>query len=142
MITERYLDVPYLYNGRTWKGADCYGLLILWFKNELGIDLIDYNHGTEHWSALDSNIMLANAYREFEKVTEGDARKHDVVVLNNGGVPHCGVMVDGKHFLHTLERIGPATSKISTWRDRIVGFYRHKSFIEGQNDHQACSESV
>jgi len=39
---SKYIDIPYKHRGRDFNGCDCLGLVILIYKEELGIILPDY----------------------------------------------------------------------------------------------------
>ncbi len=126
---QKYLQIPYRFNGRNFDGCDCYGLIILRFKNELGIDLLDYKHGYSKPDQFsDSNYLLENIFNEFEKVEPEKAEKHDVILIRHESenADHIGMLTSKKMFMHSLTDHGVVQSKISIWRRKIVGFYRHK----------------
>lgn len=124
---QKYIQIPYKLNGRDFNGCDCYGLLVLYFKVELGIDLLDYKLALANANSLtDTRYMLENAHNDFIKIE--DPRKNDVVMVCNGSrTPnHCGIVLDNGLFIHTLEGVGCAISKLKTWNKRIYSFHRHK----------------
>ena len=125
----RYIVAPYRFNGRDFSGCDCYGLVILWFRHELNIELIDHQHGrASHSEFTDTGYFTEKAHEEFSPVPIEDARLHDVVLIRTGSLTanHCGIKLMGDCILHTMQKTGCITSKLSLWRNKIVGIYRHK----------------
>ena len=126
---QRYLQIPYGWNGRSFEACDCYGLVILYYQEELGIELADYEHGRQNYLQFaNSEYLIEKAHREFVEVKE--AKAHDVLLIRNQSETpnHCGIVLN-QRFLHCLEGVGCATSKISTWRKAIHGIYRHKELL-------------
>ena len=126
---EPYLDIPYVWNGRGFDGCDCYGLVILYFKVELGIEIIDYDHGRLSDSEFtNSEYLIEHAHEQWIQIPFEQAQPNDcVLICNRSEYPnHCGIIVPERRFLHTLHNQGCATSKLSTWRRRVHGIYRHK----------------
>lgn len=134
-MLERYLSIPFLLHGRTFDGCDCYGMLMLYFQNELGITIKDFIGKSTVGSSADltnNTLCLDNSDDEWLPVELDDLRPHDIIGLRNQSITlnHAGVVIDPRYFLHTLEGSGPAASKISTWRSRIVAAYRHRGLVE------------
>lgn len=126
---ERYIGIPYEWNGRSFEKCDCYGLVILYYREELGIELTDYDHRRQaHSEFKNSEYLIENAHKEFVKVERPKA--HDVILIRNKSETpnHCGIVL-GQRFLHCLEGVGCVTSKISTWHKRAHGIYRHKGLL-------------
>ena len=131
MEIKGYIQIPYKWNGCTTDGCDCYGLLVLWFKQELGIQLLNYKYESNHYSeVLGSKVYLDGVHEEFQKVGRHEIQRHDVVLCRNVDNFHCGVVLDKYQFLHIMENCGAAVSRLARWKKRIIGFYRHKGLIK------------
>lgn len=109
----KYLSIPYLDRGASFEGCDCWGLVCLYYKNELGIELPHF-----------SNFAAQNTPL-FNKAEQ--ARIHDVMIISDSGqAGHCGVIISDREFLHTMESAGVHISRIDLWKDRIMSFHRHR----------------
>jgi len=107
-----YVGIPYKKGGRTAEGCDCFGLFLLYYKNELGIDFPDYT---------DAGISsLADSFRRVET-----PRLHDVLVFNFNGERHVGVALSSTRFLHNISRADAVISRIADYSEYITGVYRY-----------------
>ncbi|MBN9243373.1 MAG: C40 family peptidase [Mesorhizobium sp.] len=123
-----YVGIPDLAKGRTRDGADCWGLAMLVYREELGIDLPD--HAAEYLDDRDAAEIAAIAGREkvagrWQKVEE--PRLFDLLLFTVGGHDsHVGIYVAPGQMLHTIKgdyaKIG--RYDIAPWRGRFVGAYR------------------
>lgn len=120
-----YIGIPFKDKGRDFKGCDCFGLVKLYYKNELGIEIpetnitadqpkrimINYlNEISKNWTKIESpekNCVVAFAMHE----------EHPKLVT------HFAVMIDDKTILHTLNKSN--SHKLS------IDDIRVKSFIRG-----------
>lgn len=115
--------------GRTVRGADCYGLVHLVYREVLGIDLPTYGEISAHDVArVTERIREDSAGAPWLPVT-GAPNAFDVVVMR-GKPLHVGVMVDRGHVLHveaaTSSVIVPlARSPQVRWRR--IAVYRHEA---------------
>lgn len=124
MNYDKYIGLPYLDNGRTEAGLDCWGLARLFYKNEYNIDLPSY--GEEYIGGTDPYIVKAvNLYKDnWEQVTTPNPG--DLCLFNIFGEPmHVGIFIGNNKFLHC--RIG-SDSVIESldnvkWKNRFQGFY-------------------
>lgn len=131
MDLSKYLGIPYLWDGRSFEGVDCYGLLILFYREELGVELFDPKHGLKGWKeASESGFMAQNAERDWREVPMEEVLPKDVLLLRSsrsGRADHCGLVVDRYSFLHAAEGIGSHIAKVALFREQIVRCYRHRS---------------
>lgn len=123
-----YLKIPYQHKGRTFDGADCFGLLRLFYKHELGIDLPDYteDYPMEWWR--DQNLFL-DMYKQY-KFKKVDTFEYGNVILfkNTSNVPgHAGIVIDDSNFLH-MTRSGAGTNLYlyGAWSKQIHSVYKLK----------------
>jgi cell wall-associated NlpC family hydrolase len=130
----RYVGVPFLDNGRSLAGCDCFGLVHLVLREQFGVELPSYvgayasAQEMDEVSSLIAGRIPADGWR---RVLDHQARPGDGIVLRVMNRPwHVGVMVTATEFLHvsevqstsTIERVdGPR------WKRRVVGFYRHEA---------------
>lgn len=88
---SRALSVPWVRSGGDWLGVDCYGLVELWHKHVLGVQIEFIEHTTisdglsqcKNWvqCEIESNAACFMAYR-------------------NGSPEHCGIVLDSVSVLH------------------------------------------
>lgn len=124
-----YLTIPYLHQGRTIKGADCFGLLRLFYKNELNIDLPDFteDYDQEWWKT--DNFML-DLYKEYNFKKVKDIQPNDVILFKNNATNagHIGIVLDDSNFIH-MSRTGCGTANYlyGIWQRQIHSVYRYKN---------------
>lgn len=125
-ITKKYLGIPFLHRGRTIKGLDCYGLIILIYK-DLGFKIYDIGEYDLDWGIKGGNLFVENYHKQWEQVEV--PKLFDIVLFANNKnlVVHGGIMLDNNRFLHTCKAgtvIGNLNSK--EWQAHIAGFFRLK----------------
>lgn len=117
-------SVPHRKGQGTWNGADCWGIVELWYRERFGIELDDRRDippgpeglqigfdGKVHWSPV------------------REPRDDDLVVMRTGRIDagHVGVFFGGS-VIHSEERSGcvcvPLKSKLVA--SRVTGFLRHR----------------
>jgi hypothetical protein len=128
MKYDKYIGLPYKDNGRDIDGIDCWGLVRLYYKEELGIDLPSYT--TEYYGRSDPDISsLVNLYKDnWEKTTE--YAPGDVIVFNMLGEPsHVGVYIDNNKFIHCRSGANSVVESLtsSKWTKRIEGVYKYST---------------
>lgn len=97
----RYLLIPYLHQGRTEQGADCFGLLRIFYKEELGIELPDFteDYPRDWWLHSNYFLDLCVGYGFEESAT---AETGDILFFRNNGIKvgHVGIALTDGMFLH------------------------------------------
>jgi probable lipoprotein NlpC len=126
---NKYIGIPFKPNGRDRNGLDCWGLVCLVHKEELGLELFPYN-----------DIFLTNSHENLKHVAkviqEGKEKlkeikkpePFDIIVLRAGTyIWHVGIVIDKKRMLHVMDGIESVVEEYTGlfWRDRIDGFRRH-----------------
>ncbi|OGO06514.1 MAG: hypothetical protein A2Y92_00780 [Chloroflexi bacterium RBG_13_57_8] len=101
---SRYCSIPFRDMGPGWDGCDCWGLVLLFYKTELGIDL--QSHGGEYAGVKDmaSITKIAEAERKKWSVVDPPGMPGDVVempLLRRGF--HVGVVAAPGLILHIEE---------------------------------------
>lgn len=127
-ILDKYLKVPYLLHGRTLAGSDCWGTVILVYK-DLGYKLLDIEEDyNEHWSWKGRNLFIENYYSKWEKVAKPN--RLDVVLFKNskGIACHGGIILRNERFIHTSKKIGTSLIRLYDKKidHKIEGFYHYK----------------
>lgn len=130
-IINKYLGLPYVHEGRTMEGLDCFGIAVLIYR-ELGHELFDFVNLPPDWSLNGCNHMIENYWRDWERV---DTPKFlDGVMLKNykGIANHGGLMLDDHTFIHCVKKIGVVIGDLNqpSWKKRFENFYRLKARID------------
>lgn len=122
----RYIGVPWKMAGRTFDGADCWGLVWLFYKHELGIELRHYNDAYgDDYGADTSGRKISNEFDNWRRIDQPSAG--DVAVLRRAGHNcHVGIVAPRRHLLHVESAAAPSVlSPIDgAMKRRIVGTYR------------------
>ena len=100
-IIRKYLGIPYLHKGRSLTNLDCYGLIVLVYR-DLGIEIPDYEYA-DKWYKDGKNYYLDYYHEVWEKVL--DLREWDCILFKNRSsvVNHVGIYLGDNKFLHCYE---------------------------------------
>lgn len=116
--------------GRDETGVDCWGLVRLFYSQELGIELPEYSsvgHGINDEGELAKEIHARmQNWRQVETPEQGDC-----VLLNIAGAPtHIGIVVTKNTMLHVSKSSNSVIERFTgmKWQRRIEGFY---SYVAG-----------
>lgn len=126
-----YLDlvgVPFRPFGRTVKGLDCFGLVMLLYKRR-GIIVPDVKYGDTDESR-NKAITSAENLKGWEAVKQSPGVA--VAFRKNGIVQHCGVVIDDDRFIHSSEDhsgvvIGRFSRNGNFHRQMVAGFYDYRA---------------
>lgn len=133
-MSDRFAAIPFVGQGRDYDGADCWGLVWLWYRDRLGI-LLDSYDAVSATDAASINAMIERHKREW--VTVAEPRDHDVVVMRSmtaghRGDGHVGIVVEKRKVMHTADPAGVRVDRLSAPHvaNRIIEFRRHPRLIE------------
>ena len=124
---EKYLGIPFKHLGRSWGGVDCYGLLLLYYREELGITIADWEYEPD-WSKKGCNYFINEAPKVARKVSVPN--RHDIVLfytdINTKVVNHAGIVVAPPNKVLQAVKGGVRLTDISDpiLKSRVEGFYR------------------
>lgn len=128
----KYVGIPYESQGQTNSGANCYGLVVLVYKEELSVDLpwfIDIDPERTEDRAEYQKVWKEWRVSEWIPVSPGAERAGDVVDMKVLGLPHCGVVVGGGKMLHSRPQCGTSIESYQRglFCRRVKNLYRHSS---------------
>ena len=128
MWTDNYIGLPFIPDGRDRTGIDCWGLVCLVYKEQLGIELPLYK-GIFINQSLDSLKKAARTYQIGKEAWQlvSTPNPYDVIMLRTGKyIWHVGVVVDKRSMLHILSGINSMVEDYTgmLWKDRVEE-YRH-----------------
>jgi len=125
---KKYLDIPFVEKGREFSGCDCWGLVVLFFKTEFGINIED--HSAEYKDVHDLQSIAGISAKEKDRwiKVEGNPQRGDVAEICWGrNNYHVGIVPTAGYLLHieegTTARIVPLRSE--RIKRRIINFWRH-----------------
>lgn len=131
MWWNKYVGIPFEEKGRTAQACDCWGLVRLIYKNELGIDLPSYDEHYRHTNdteMIDGHINTV--YTENWSHPE-TPQPFDIVILKRRGIPmHVGVVTNAGNMIHCESGIGAVIERYNSIRwnygKNVVGFARYE----------------
>jgi cell wall-associated NlpC family hydrolase len=130
MPLQRFVGVPYVAHGREYAGADCWGLLFLYYRDELGTPIPSYSSEMRERDFHRKDIgPLMDVEIDRLWLQVDDPQPGDGVLLRAGRFnTHVGVFLGGGRMLHSE---GPEPSVVARLddirlRSRITGFFRLK----------------
>lgn len=117
-----YLGIPFEYKGRTREKLDCYGLVMLLYKDIYGIDLPDVNSPT-----ILNEIADLVSTEKLKWTPTSELEEGTVIIFNIRGYgSHVGMYVGDDYFIHTWEATdGVVIERLGLgWTHRILGTYK------------------
>lgn len=127
-------EIPYVAGGRNERGADCWGLVLLFYKRHFKIDIPTYDwvvpdQETFHKTTCEQATVMAEGIEIFREVDT--PKQGDIILLNVIGMPiHVGILIGANLMLHTGLGHGVVVENIAEmkWRRRIKSYHRHINF--------------
>jgi len=126
---EKYKNVPFVHNGRSLKGLDCLGFVIMFYK-EYGIHLPndDGREIEEDWYKTDP-LRLIRSIRKLpaRSVSYYELQALDLVyfAISRDIITHTGIMINSKEFAHMSPKKNFCIDRIDgAWRRRSRGAVR------------------
>ncbi len=129
---SRAIEIPFSEKGRGWDGVDCWGLIVLAFKQVQMISLPDHNDNYISTRQLnDLNTLIDTNKSSWSQVVV--PKPMDCVLLRIRGMPiHIGLMIDSNgNFLHAEYKRNVFIDNVNSlvWQgldyNNIEGFYRY-----------------
>ena len=130
MNPNAYIGIPFVEKGREINGCDCWGLVRLVYKKELGIELPSYLDAYECTgdSKEISEKIARESLKAWVQIPAGAVEPYDVILLRMLGLPmHVGIVTRKGKMLHVVEKETSANVSYESisWKSKIMGFYRY-----------------
>lgn len=125
----KYVGLPYKPGGRDRDGIDCYGLVWLFYRDELGIALPRYE-GSPDLAEMEEVSRIIHGIEDnsgyWIQVPREEAVLGDVVDVSLMGGFHVGIFIPKTKMLHAMQKTATAIEDFSRvkWRTRIRGCFR------------------
>lgn len=132
----RYVGLPFVDGGRDASGLDCWGLVRLVYRAELGIDLDAHTDVSAHDLARVARSITKGMDGEiWRPVTPCDRLPYDVVVMRyamSRHIGHVGIITPDGTVLHIEQTTGAVAVPLThfTIRERIKCIRRHKQMMQ------------
>jgi len=133
MTLENLIGIPYKERGRDKSGLDCFGLVVLFYKEILGIDLPDYTGYSGKWYK-EGRRVLTDKLNEFKKLWSSveldKILPNDIISFRLGAsiANHCAVYLGDGRMIHCYEDTPVVIEKLFRpyWTNRIMSIMRYK----------------
>lgn len=121
---SRYIGIPFVPNGRSFSGVDCYGLVYLFMKNEFNtaIPILDGVYDEQDGARNDSmaDLAVSTGWEPSERL------ERSIALFKIFGFPaHVGILLSKNRMLHAV--IGHCSSieryDSLKWNKRLYGVY-------------------
>jgi len=123
-----YLGIPYATRGRDRQGLDCYGLVVLVFREVFGVSLTSFADFDIESPEI-HDVWDESRGSEWVRLSDEEVAPGDVVDVILMGVPHCGIVVDKTRMIHSRIGVGVVIENFARgyFCRRVKGFYRHRA---------------
>lgn len=130
MWTDNYIGLPFIPDGRSRDGLDCWGLVKLVYEEQLGIILPSYDGVFKEDNIKNLRVVSDLMDKEREKwIRVEKPTEFDVLMMRIQGrvISHVGIYLNKNKMLHIIKGISSVIEPTTgiNWKDRIVGAYRH-----------------
>lgn len=128
-----YVGVPYRDRGRAMDGANCWGLIVLFYARELGLELPAYDDRAAALTDVERADLGAIVRSERDggdwyEVPAEHVEPGDLVVFRIAGqLAHMGIVSGRDRFLHMRLGFASVIESFSSpqWSRRVESFHRH-----------------
>jgi len=124
---KKYIGIPFVSNGRTLDGCDCYGLVRLVLRNEYGLNLPELSDNyADALNVKETSRLFAENIPVLAGQKISAPQERAVAVITEHGVAaHVGIVAGGGYILHTGIKTGSICQRETHpgLRGRIEGYY-------------------
>jgi len=130
---SKYIGLPYKNLGRDFSGVDCYGIAVLVFKNELGIDLPDFTdllYSKDRFDILSKEDHILNSIGLQWISVDEPYKIFDGLIFNSNKdlrlTNHIGLYIGNEKFIHIVVDSTSMVSKLDDpfWSRKLYGAMR------------------
>lgn len=126
---NKFCEIPFVPGGRSNSGCDCWGLVRLVYRQDLGIELPSFEGQYSDTVSSQTFKLVSLGIESSDWHNTHIPRPYDVVLLEIMGRPlHVGIFTKPGHMLSTgRDMTASAVCKFRSllWCGRVHGFYRH-----------------
>lgn len=127
--TSKYIKIPFKEHGRSYSGCDCYGLVTLFYQEELDIKLPNFNSygSTEEVKEIEKLIDNSKPILDAEELEQPEFGCL-VLFKSKGYVSHIGLYIGLNRVLHMTRQTNCLCERLDSRRlkGRVDGFYKLK----------------
>ncbi len=137
---SKYINIPYKELGRDWNGVDCYGLVVLIFREEVGLHLPDFTdllYSKERYEIDKKQDHFLNSIGiKWVDIKKEQLRPLDVLVFNKINdiklSTHVGIYIESNKFIHVQENYPSMLGKLDDpyWKGKLYRAIRYKKLEE------------
>jgi len=130
---SKYINIPYKHLGRSFSGCDCYGIIVLIFKEELGIKLNDYTElqYDKDWHEQGKNHIIENITSDWIKIDKPYKIFDCILFFGRHGsciANHIGLYIGEDKFIHISSVYSSMVSRLdSYWEPKIYSVMRYRN---------------
>jgi cell wall-associated NlpC family hydrolase len=123
-FATRAVGLPWIRWRSDWQAVDCFGLVVLYYRAVLGVDLGDVPQ-----TDIASGFIAAQSWKE----CESDAGATCFMAWREGAPTHCGIVLTGSMLMHAEgSQEHPCSVRVTRLSavERVYGalkFYRYAS---------------
>lgn len=125
--TGKYIQIPFEEHGRSFSGCDCYGLVKLYYEEELKINLPDFFNyeSTTEIEQIEKLISLGKPILNAQPLKEPEEGCL-VLFKSKGYVSHIGIYIGNNMVLHITPKTNCLCERLTSRRlkGRVDGFYK------------------
>lgn len=128
---NNYVGLPYLTYGRGRDGVDCWGIVVMIWREIYGYALPEVDGlFWRGWAEVDLlKGRVAEQRSMFAEISAAEAREGDGVLFKIRNAPaHVGLVLRPGVMLHAMRGADSCIERYDSWKwnKRIAGFYRHE----------------
>lgn len=125
--SQKYIGIPYVSNGTSFDGVDCGGLVLLVYKEEIGLDLTKIERDYKTLDKAESDKGIRSFLSKYAKKIDSPKDMCCVLFKWTGYENHIGLYVDGGLILHS--KAGEQVKRVpidDVGHLTIAGYYEPK----------------
>lgn len=130
---KKYINLPFKDLGRDFSGVDCYGLMALIYKEELGLQIPDYtelvfNNNRNNIYGKEDHIISSLGIKWLK--VEDYLKPFDILIFNDRKdktlTCHVGLYIGSGKFIHALEDKPSQIERLEhpIWKNKYYGALR------------------